>query len=707
MRRVHLRSFRHQQTNKGRSLQLQSLEQRYLLAADLGATESVARRSDHVDSDLASIELCTPDGGAASNVHPSDGMGPTRVLSAEPAPTLRVLARRTYIPGIPFLVRAQIEVGGQVDRERWDDAATVSALNSDVELSAEPLAIVNGLGSTLVTTPSEQPFTLSVQWQDQVIELPLTPLDRTTAVSTAGTLGDGAGETTWSGIVHVTGDVLVPENHTLTIEPGTLVIVDGHEQTSSERIAAGIRVLGNLRSRGTESDPVTITAANIDAAWGEIHADGGTVELDFTTVTRAGNSDRGGHTNTGPALRLTNDGSLSLNNSNISDIDGKIATATSGQLDVVHSLMTRAVMGPEIKNTGLDFRESWLLDMAGRFHHNDTVDDNDGIYLHAQRADQSIEIHRSVIAGVQDDAIDTLGSDVLVQETIVRDATDKLISVFNGETTVVQSLLVGAEIGIETKGSGDSTPVTNVFQTTIADVDRAIRARDKDAPDPHVKITYNISNSILHVRPGGDAIYTDYDPADLHVNYSWANESWNHPGSNENQSNLVSDPVFRDAANHDYRLPEGSPAIDAGDPDADLDPDGTIADLGYRPVTNEPSGNPADFNQDGMIDLLDIALLCEAIELAGPIPPFDLTQDGAVDVNDMDRLIRDTLQTTRGDADLNGVFDTQDLVTVFQMGLYESEAPGTATWGTGDWNCDGRFTTADMVAAFQDGGYIG
>ncbi|MBU0692038.1 right-handed parallel beta-helix repeat-containing protein, partial [bacterium] len=44
--------------------------------------------------------------------------------------------------------------------------------------------------------------------------------------------------------------------------------------------------------------------------------------------------------------------------------------------------------------------------------------------------------------------------------------------------------------------------------------------------------------------------------------------------------NIFEDPLFIDAENGNYHLREGSPCIDAGDPNLPYDPDGTIADIG-------------------------------------------------------------------------------------------------------------------------------
>jgi hypothetical protein len=60
-----------------------------------------------------------------------------------------------------------------------------------------------------------------------------------------------------------------------------------------------------------------------------------------------------------------------------------------------------------------------------------------------------------------------------------------------------------------------------------------------------------------------------------------------------------------------------------------------------------------------------------------------------------------------GDANLDGVFDTGDLVFVFQAGKYDANPAVRATWADGDWNCDGLFTSADLLRVFQLGTYRG
>jgi hypothetical protein len=82
---------------------------------------------------------------------------------------------------------------------------------------------------------------------------------------------------------------------------------------------------------------------------------------------------------------------------------------------------------------------------------------------------------------------------------------------------------------------------------------------------------------------------------------------------------------------------------------------------------------------------------------------FDLDRD--VDDDDLAYFVTEILKTNFGDANLDRVFNSSDLVAVFQAGKYEDGIPRNATWAEGDWNADGDFDTSDLVQAFQAGAY--
>ena len=58
-----------------------------------------------------------------------------------------------------------------------------------------------------------------------------------------------------------------------------------------------------------------------------------------------------------------------------------------------------------------------------------------------------------------------------------------------------------------------------------------------------------------------------------------------------------------------------------------------------------------------------------------------------------------------GDSNLDGEFNSSDLVTVFAAGEYEDGIAENSYWTEGDWNSDGDFDSSDLVIAFRDGRY--
>jgi len=114
-------------------------------------------------------------------------------------------------------------------------------------------------------------------------------------------------------------------------------------------------------------------------------------------------------------------------------------------------------------------------------------------------------------------------------------------------------------------------------------------------------------------------------------------------------------------------------------------------------------GVTGDFNGDGLLDVADINLLSSESAAMNHRAEFDLDNDGFVNASDISVWVRDLKQTWLGDANLDGEFNSTDLVVVFAAGLFELDQD--ATWDQGDWNGDLRFGSGDLVTAFVDGGY--
>ena len=114
-------------------------------------------------------------------------------------------------------------------------------------------------------------------------------------------------------------------------------------------------------------------------------------------------------------------------------------------------------------------------------------------------------------------------------------------------------------------------------------------------------------------------------------------------------------------------------------------------------------GVPGDVNSDGIVNAVDMDELSHAVLTGDSDARFDVNSDGTVNGADRSHWINSINNSYFGDANLDGVFDSSDLVTAFVSGKYETG--DAAGWIDGDWDGDLLFTTGDLVTAFQTGKY--
>jgi hypothetical protein len=112
-----------------------------------------------------------------------------------------------------------------------------------------------------------------------------------------------------------------------------------------------------------------------------------------------------------------------------------------------------------------------------------------------------------------------------------------------------------------------------------------------------------------------------------------------------------------------------------------------------------------DFDANDQLDLLDIDRLQAAVRASHFSPMLNVNGDPVLNHEDLVFWVKNLKHTWFGDADLDGQFNSSDLVHVFQAGEYEDRLDENSSWASGDWNADGEFTSSDLVVAFQDGGY--
>lgn len=142
-------------------------------------------------------------------------------------------------------------------------------------------------------------------------------------------------------------------------------------------------------------------------------------------------------------------------------------------------------------------------------------------------------------------------------------------------------------------------------------------------------------------------------------------------------------------------------AFDNARPDTNNKPSSLIKlDWPIGPPTDD-----GDMNFDNIVDTTDVDIQMAAARQYPKATFHDLDFSGHVDENDLNHLIKTTFNTWFGDSNLDGEFNSSDLVAVFQAGQYEDGIDDNSGWATGDWNGDQEFTSGDLVAAFQDGGF--
>ena len=112
-----------------------------------------------------------------------------------------------------------------------------------------------------------------------------------------------------------------------------------------------------------------------------------------------------------------------------------------------------------------------------------------------------------------------------------------------------------------------------------------------------------------------------------------------------------------------------------------------------------------DFSFDRELAVDDVDLLCAQIISEDDSTLFDLNGDNQVDRQDLDYMIHDLLGTSYGDVNLDGRFNSQDFVSLFENGRFDNGLRGILGWSGGDWNCDGKFDSDDLIVAFQDRPY--
>ncbi len=548
-------------------------------------------------------------------------------------------------------------------------------------------------GVTAATSPVTATTSFQLSLDQTTKDIEVLPADFPVEVVS----GSIAGDVMWTADreYHVESDITIPAGSQLTIEAGTRVLL-------SPRV--NVTVNGQLLAEGSADAPVLFSSVGAEP-WGGIEfANAADSRLNYTFLTQGGGdpSKVFGHSNSQPVLRVSRS-TLTCDNCYVVDNVGKGFAASSGYVNIWNSVIANVDTGGEFSSSVVNVQNTWLMNIP-----NDEQtfidDDNDGFYFAGTHASgEASRFENSYVINTKDDGLDHNGARLEVISAWIQGAFHEGLATSNQEwATVTDSVFMANNQGVEAGYGGPNVTVT-----------QSVIVGNRNTVDPNSPITaglrfgdgYDGSNGDYtgHITATNDVLYANGDnvrnydgtipgpqPGAIDITSSLAND----PDATD-PSNLTGEPVFSPS----MHLLRASVGFTAG-------PDGMP--LGrVVPATSFQFVVPGsgDFNDDGVIDASDIDLLCAAINQVDPSLVYDLNSDGQVDAQDRDVMIFTQLQTTYGDADLNGVFDSSDLVGVFSIGEYEDGVPANSGWADGDWNCDGEFDTADIVLAFQTGGY--
>ena len=240
---------------------------------------------------------------------------------------------------------------------------------------------------------------------------------------------------------------------------------------------------------------------------------------------------------------------------------------------------------------------------------------------------------------------------------------------------------------IRVTATDELDPTSSTFETvdlTVFNVEPILVAGSTNAPDADNAVPPGTEVTL-------DAIFQDIGLEDtFSVEIIWGD------GNSSTDATVVYDETLGRgtiAASHVY--------LAAGEFDVEIrveDDDTGLAVASVPAVVGNP-GTRGDINGDGMVDDLDIDLLYALIGQAAT-PETDLSGDNVIDIDDVEVLVHDILNTEFGDANLDGRVDNSDFGIV--LGKFGAAGVG---WACGDINGDGDVGNSDFGAILGNFGF--
>lgn len=416
-------------------------------------------------------------------------LAPTAVASANAPDTLRLTAPTRMLNTKTLTIKAElIDAAGQIDWRGWNRLGTIAATRvSDGQ--PVPLTVTVFERHTAGAGAGGPPTTSSIRFYNGVGCVSFTlnngasvPAGEILVTVTVGgvsasrsvTVLDAAapgliqdlsgtlsgGSLTWEpadGVIHLTGNVTVPSGQTLTISPGALIMVDPGPSGAGTTINS---VNSNILALADSTDPIyffpTTGAAamvlpqtgsegssnghNNPSAWGGFELAGvGSMTWSYVFMTGAGNGVVSGHPRP-TVIRLADSHSFTATDSVLADSPGKILYGNgSGFYTFQRCLFARNGIGGEFIGIGytLTMEDTWMT-RIGRAPIN-ASNRLDGDILHIDQLSNA-RLRRCILTDGGDDVIDhSSGATPVIENSIIYDANDKVLSISGGTGSVTMT----------------------------------------------------------------------------------------------------------------------------------------------------------------------------------------------------------------------------------------------------------------------------
>ena len=560
---------------------------------------------------------------------------------------------------LPMVLRLR-DSHGQIDSTL---SAPLNLLNA-AELSQTQLRAKKGVASASPVVTATDDFHLRVEGTvSGPAERNVDVLDASFPIAEhAGVL---TGDEVWDSTVEhrITGNLRIPAGSSLTLVAGARVLL-------GERV--NLRVEGELRTlNAIADDPIVFNSINQQQPWGGLEIVGGTADLEYTLLVNGGGdpSKAFGHSGSQPVIKVEN-GTVDLTNCFIINNVGKGFGSTNSRINLDQSLVSHVDTGGEFSNSVVQITNTWVKDVPS----DDGVfvdDDNDGFYFSGTHSSgEASRFQDSFVITTKDDGLDHNGARLEIVRSWIEGVIHEGTADSNRNWVKIEdSVFMHNNQGVE---AGYGSPDVTVTHSVIV--------RNDNQTDPNSPINAGLRFGDGYNGSNGD--YTGHITAHEVVLYDNGDNVRNYdgtipgpkPGAIDITQSLTNDPDYDSVPTNLTGIPVFGPRMHLlrGSAGFAAGTDGLPLGRTLPTVSAQFTvGLRGDFNLDATVDEQDIDLLWLQLRAPAPDPDYDLTGDGQVDNSDRDEMVYGVLQTTYGDADLNGAFSSEDFVHVFPSGEYE------------------------------------